>query len=221
MFENSPLAISFPAVLIPIIAALISGIWCGTRRRYGLMINLILLATAIMEVLIYIGESSRIFSSYSLGKYLLGNFILAFLVGAIMYFIAHSLSEGSVENNLAPNRSKNKVLNHAVFAHAAGLTNSLIIFSGIITTLVYWLIMRGKDPIADKEGRLALNHQITFTLACAVLFAMSYFFTIAFGVASLTYIALVTINIYGVYRAIRSGSHQYRFSYPWLKVAAS
>jgi uncharacterized Tic20 family protein len=61
--------------------------------------------------------------------------------------------------------------NWAVFSHLAGLIGSLatsITFGGAAGALVIWLLKRDASEVVDRNGREALNFQISMLLWIAI-----------------------------------------------------
>ncbi len=62
--------------------------------------------------------------------------------------------------------------NWAMGAHLSALIGFFIPFGNVIGPLVVWLVKKDQSPLVDREGKEALNFQISMTiylLVCAVL----------------------------------------------------
>lgn len=49
----------------------------------------------------------------------------------------------------------------AMLCHLAGLAHYVVPVSGIVLTLIVWLVKKDSSPFVDGQGREALNFQIT------------------------------------------------------------
>lgn len=59
----------------------------------------------------------------------------------------------------------------AMLCHLSALAAFVIpYFGAIIGPLIVWLIKKDQYPLVDREGKKALNFQITIAIVCAVLF---------------------------------------------------
>ncbi|TVR61579.1 MAG: DUF4870 domain-containing protein [Gemmatimonadales bacterium] len=60
----------------------------------------------------------------------------------------------------------------AILSHLSGFAAYIFPFGGIIAALVVWLVKRDSHPFADRQGKEALNFQISisiYTIVSAIL----------------------------------------------------
>ncbi len=90
----------------------------------------------------------------------------------------------------------------------AMLCHLLAIFTGFVAPLIIWLLKREDDPFIDRQGKEALNFQISVILAMVVAGLLS---TVCIGVPLL--IAIPVLNlIFCLIAAVRASSGQdYRY----------
>lgn len=100
----------------------------------------------------------------------------------------------------APQVSKEEQ-NWAMVCHLSALAGFLIPFGNIFGPLIVWLMKRGEMPLVDRQGKEALNFQITVGIAIAiciplmfVLIGIPLMFIIGIGALILTIMAAVKVS---------------------------
>lgn len=108
----------------------------------------------------------------------------------------------------APQVSKDEQ-NWAMICHLAALSGFLIPFGNIVGPLIVWLIKRGEMPMVDRQGKEAINFQITVSIAIAIciplmfiLIGIPLMFVVGLGALVLTIIAAVKVS---------NGNFDYRY----------
>lgn len=72
-----------------------------------------------------------------------------------------------------PASSGTDVRTWAMLCHLAGLGNLVLpLIGNIIGPLVVWLIKKDQDPLIDREGKKALNFQITMAIVQLIGFCL-------------------------------------------------
>jgi uncharacterized protein len=87
----------------------------------------------------------------------------------------------------------------SMLCHLSALAGAVIPFGHIIGPLVFWLIKKDIYPEVDRQGKDALNFQISMTLwmfvsGIMVLFVIGIFALIALGVLTLVMIIVASIK---------------------------
>ncbi|AGI26711.1 DUF4870 domain-containing protein [Pseudomonas sp. MT3] len=100
----------------------------------------------------------------------------------------------------------------AMFCHFAAFLCFVFPFGNLIGPLIVWQIKRESDPFVDRQGKEAMNFQITVTLAilisCLLMLVVVGFFLlglVSIGALVLTIIAGIKANE-GV---------EYRYPFTW------
>lgn len=99
----------------------------------------------------------------------------------------------------------------AMFCHLAALAGyTSIPFANVIGQLIVWLIKKDEYPLVDREGKKALNFQITVAIAAAICIALVFvvigiFLLAALGIVNLVFIILASIKT----------NNGETFEYPW------
>ena len=98
----------------------------------------------------------------------------------------------------------------AMFCHLAGLGGMMVPLGNVIGPLIVWLIKKDEYPLVDREGKKALNFQITVAIAAAVCIPLAFvligiFLLAALGIVNLVFIILASIRT----------SNGETFEYPW------
>jgi len=108
----------------------------------------------------------------------------------------------------APQVSKDEQ-NWAMICHLSALAGFLIPFGNIFGPLIVWLIKRGEMPLVDRNGKEALNFQITVAIAIAIciplmfiLIGIPLMFIVGIGALVLTIMAAVKVS---------NGNFDYRY----------
>jgi uncharacterized Tic20 family protein len=98
--------------------------------------------------------------------------------------------------------------NWAMGAHLSGLTGLFIPFGNAIGPLVVWLIKRDESALVDREGKEALNFQISMTIY-AMISALMIFVLI--GILLLPVVGILDV-VFTIVAAVKtSNGEQYRY----------
>ena len=62
----------------------------------------------------------------------------------------------------------------AMFAHLAALAGFIIPFGSIVGPLLVWQLKKDVDPFVEKNGKEAVNFQITIAIAAVVCFMLMF-----------------------------------------------
>ena len=90
----------------------------------------------------------------------------------------------------------------AMLCHLSGLF-------GFLGPLIIWLIKKDNDPVVDREGKEALNFQISIMIYSFVSFIL-LFVVIGGFLMPIVYLAWLILTVVGAIKANQSGS----FTYP-------
>ena len=103
----------------------------------------------------------------------------------------------------------------AMFCHFAAFLCFVFPFGNLIGPLIVWQVKRESDPFVDRQGKEAMNFQITVTLAilvsCLLMLVVIGFFLlglVSIGALVLTIIAGIKANE-GV---------EYRYPFTWRPI---
>ena len=106
----------------------------------------------------------------------------------------------------------------AMFVHLAVFAGVLFPLGNIIGPLVVWLLQRDKSPEIDKQGKGALNFQISMTLYTIILFIVFLslsFISPVFMIASfLVIFSLFIANAVFVIKATIASKNGKEYKYP-------
>ena len=100
--------------------------------------------------------------------------------------------------------------NWSIAVHLSALAALFIPLGHLLGPLAIWLIKRGEMPMVDRNGKEALNFQITVTLAsfvCGLLFFV--------GIGVILLFVLLVADAVLVIMAARKASRGEAFSYPF------
>ncbi len=99
----------------------------------------------------------------------------------------------------------------AMFCHLAALAGyTSIPFANVIGPLIVWLIKKNEYPLVDREGKKALNFQITVAIATAICIPLAF---VVIGLFLLP--ALWIVNLVFIILASIKTSNGETFEYPW------
>jgi uncharacterized Tic20 family protein len=118
------------------------------------------------------------------------------------------MEEGTV--NLPVRYASSEERNWSVAAHLSALAALFIPLGHLIGPLAVWLIKRREMPMVDRQGKEALNFQITVTLAS---FACGFLVFIGIGLVLL--FALLVADAVLVVMAAVKASRGEEFRYPF------
>lgn len=90
--------------------------------------------------------------------------------------------------------------NMALLCHLSALAMFAIPFGNILGPLIVWIVKKDSSPVVEREGKEALNFQITVTIAIAVAGVLSFIliglpFLIAIGIANVVFIVLAAMAV--------------------------
>ncbi len=107
--------------------------------------------------------------------------------------------------------------NWAMFCHLAALAIYVgIPFGNILGPLVVWLIKKDEYVLVDREGKKALNFQITMTIAAAVCIPLVF---VLIG-APLLFILVILNLVFVIIAAVKTSDgkiYEYPFSFTFIK----
>lgn len=97
----------------------------------------------------------------------------------------------------------------SMLCHLSALAGYIVPFGNIIGPLIFWMMKKDQYPEVDKQGKDALNFQISLTIwvivsAVLILLVIGIFLLIALGVLQLVIIIVA---------AVKSNNGE-RFKYP-------
>lgn len=98
----------------------------------------------------------------------------------------------------------------SVVVHLSALCALFLPFGHLLGPLVVWLIKRGEMPMVDRNGKEALNFQITVTLASFVCGLLTF---IGIGLI-LLFVLLVADAVLVIMAAVKTSRGE-AFSYPF------
>jgi uncharacterized Tic20 family protein len=104
----------------------------------------------------------------------------------------------------------------AMVAHLSALSGFVVPFGSVLGPLVVWLVKKDEMPYVDKEGKEALNFQITMAIAFIVLGVLSIIppvFCVTIPLLGvLAIVELVLVIVAGIQASTGSG-YVYPFSF--------
>ncbi|ADU52047.1 hypothetical protein Tmar_1964 [Thermaerobacter marianensis DSM 12885] len=83
--------------------------------------------------------------------------------------------------------SANHARSWAVACHLAALAGFWIPLGNLLGPLVLWLVKRNDHPFIDRQGKEALNFQISVTLYAVVLIVLAVFLLIPVGMLDVVF----------------------------------
>ena len=98
----------------------------------------------------------------------------------------------------------------SIVVHLSALCALFLPFGHLLGPLVVWLIKRGEMPMVDRNGKEALNFQITVTLASFVCGLLTF---IGIGLI-LLFVLLVADAVLVIMAAVKTSRGE-AFSYPF------
>jgi len=104
--------------------------------------------------------------------------------------------------------------NYAMFCHLAGLIG-FIPFANIIVPVVLWSLKKDSSPLVDREGKKAINFQISMTI---YLFVSALLIIIGIGIILLMLVGLLNLIfvIMATVKTINGEDYQYPLSIKFL-----
>jgi len=87
----------------------------------------------------------------------------------------------------------------SMLCHLSALAGYIIPFGNILGPLIFWLMKKDQYPEVDRQGKEALNFQISLTIwvivsAVLILLLIGIFLLIALGVLQLVMIILASVK---------------------------
>jgi len=95
-------------------------------------------------------------------------------------------------------RTPSEERNWAMFCHLGGLVY-FIPLGNIIVPLILWSMRKDVSPLVDREGKKALNFQISFTIymfaaAILVFLLIGILFLVVLGLLQLIFVILAVVR---------------------------
>lgn len=103
-----------------------------------------------------------------------------------------------------------------VFVHLSALSGFFIPFGHLLGPLVLWMIKRGEMPMVERQGKEALNFQITMTVAGLLCVPLAF---IGVGIVLLPLLWIVDVILTVVAAVKTSGGEVYRYPFAWCWMA--
>ncbi|KJJ95240.1 MULTISPECIES: DUF4870 domain-containing protein [Pseudomonadaceae] len=104
----------------------------------------------------------------------------------------------------------------AMFCHFAAFLGFIFPFGNLLGPLIVWQIKRESDPFVDRQGKEALNFQITVSLA-VVVSCLLMLVVIGFFLLGLVSIGALVLTIIAGIKANEGLDYRYPFTWRPLK----
>ena len=104
----------------------------------------------------------------------------------------------------------------AMFCHFAAFLGFIFPFGNLLGPLIVWQIKRESDPFVDRQGKEALNFQITVSLAVMVSFLLMLV-VIGFFLLGLVCLAALVLTIIAGIKANEGKAYRYPFCLRLIK----
>ncbi|MBB4867245.1 putative Tic20 family protein [Pseudomonas nitritireducens] len=104
----------------------------------------------------------------------------------------------------------------AMFCHFAAFLGFIFPFGNLIGPLIVWQVKRESDPFVDRQGKEALNFQITVSLAVVVSFLLMLV-VIGFFLLGLVSIGALVLTIIAGIKANEGLDYRYPFTWRPIK----
>ena len=98
-----------------------------------------------------------------------------------------------------------------VFTHLSALSMFVIPFGHLVGPLVMWLIKRGEMPMVDRQGKEALNFQLTVTIV-SLLCSPLVFVGIGIVVLALIWVADLILIVVAAVKTSEGAVYRYPFT---------
>ena len=105
-------------------------------------------------------------------------------------------------------RTPHEERNWAMFCHLGGLVN-FIPLGNIIAPLVLWSMRKDESELVNREGKKALNFQISFTIYMLIAFILVF---VVIGILALVVLGL--LNLIFIIIAVVKTLNNEEFEYP-------
>jgi uncharacterized Tic20 family protein len=123
---------------------------------------------------------------------------------------------GQLTMSTADQFASNEERTWCVFTHLSALSMFFIPFGHLVGPLVMWLIKRGEMPMVDRQGKEALNFQLTVTIV-SLLCSPLVFIGIGIVVLALIWIANLILIVVAAVRT--SEGVVYRYPFTWRLIS--
>lgn len=104
----------------------------------------------------------------------------------------------------------------AMFCHFAAFLGFIFPFGNLLGPLIVWQIKRESDPFVDRQGKEALNFQITVSLA-VVVSCLLMLVVIGFFLLGLVSIGALVLTIIAGIKANEGLDYRYPFTWRPIK----
>ncbi|MBD9501902.1 DUF4870 domain-containing protein [Pseudomonas sp. PDM23] len=104
----------------------------------------------------------------------------------------------------------------AMFCHFAAFLGFIFPFGNLLGPLIVWQIKRESDPFVDRQGKEALNFQITVSLA-VVVSCLLMLVVIGFLLLGLVSIGALVLTIIAGIKANEGLDYRYPFTWRPIK----
>jgi uncharacterized Tic20 family protein len=104
----------------------------------------------------------------------------------------------------------------AMFCHFAAFLGFIFPFGNLLGPLIVWQIKRESDPFVDRQGKEALNFQITVSLAVVLSFLLMLV-VIGFFLLGLVSIGALVLTIIAGIKANEGLDYRYPFTWRPIK----
>lgn len=99
-----------------------------------------------------------------------------------------------------------------VFVHLSALSAFFIPFGNLLGPLVLWMIKRGEMPMVDRQGKEALNFQLTVFIVSLLCSPLVF---VGIGVFLLILLWIFDVILVVVAAVKTSGGEVYRYPLTW------
>jgi uncharacterized Tic20 family protein len=106
--------------------------------------------------------------------------------------------------------------NTATLLHLMGFLGLVFPLGNVVGPVILWLVKKDESPLIDKEGKKAINFQITMSIAMIIstlliFIVVGLIFIVAIMI--LEFVAIITAAI----RTSQGQEYNYPFSFEFLK----
>ena len=100
----------------------------------------------------------------------------------------------------------------SILVHLSALCVFIVPFGHLLGPLVIWLIMRGDMPVVDRNGKEALNFQLTMTMIGLLCVPLVF---IGIGALALVVVGILDIALVIMASIKASENVEYRYPLNW------
>lgn len=106
--------------------------------------------------------------------------------------------------------------NWAMLCHLSALAGFVIPFGNIVGPLIFWAMKKDYSPLVDREGKKALNFQISMSIYILISVFLVFLFV---GILFLFVLGLVNLIliVYATVKTINEEDFQYPLSIQFLR----